>query len=62
MQLLIPSHCFAAAYGNLVLLGLTIIMEVIVVCLLLSTLNRLPYQLEGKLFCFKADNPSLISI
>ncbi|KAF5908000.1 YrdC domain-containing protein, mitochondrial, partial [Clarias magur] len=35
-----------AAYGNLVLLALTIIMEVIVVCLLLSTLDRLPYQLE----------------
>ncbi|XP_060741274.1 uncharacterized protein si:ch211-153b23.3 [Tachysurus vachellii] len=35
-----------AAYGNLVLLALTIIMEVVVVCLLLSTLNRLPYQLE----------------
>ncbi|KAF7707104.1 uncharacterized protein si:ch211-153b23.3 [Silurus meridionalis] len=35
-----------AAYGNLVLLALTTIMEVIVVCLLLSTLDRLPYQLE----------------
>ncbi|KAL7886056.1 hypothetical protein AOLI_G00063510 [Acnodon oligacanthus] len=37
---------FAAAYGNLVLLTLTTIMEVIVVCFLLSTLDRLPYQLE----------------
>ncbi|KAL6480029.1 hypothetical protein MHYP_G00110620 [Metynnis hypsauchen] len=35
-----------AAYGNLVLLTLTTIMEVIVVCFLLSTLDRLPYQLE----------------
>ncbi|TSL89855.1 YrdC domain-containing protein, mitochondrial [Bagarius yarrelli] len=36
----------AAAYRNLVLLALTIVMEVIVVCLLLSTLDKLPYQLE----------------
>ncbi|KAI4886947.1 hypothetical protein NFI96_030460, partial [Prochilodus magdalenae] len=35
-----------AAYGNLVLLTLTTIMEVVVVCFLLSTLDRLPYQLE----------------
>ncbi|KAI1898941.1 hypothetical protein AGOR_G00077570 [Albula goreensis] len=35
-----------AAYVNLVLLALTTIMEIILVCFLLSTLNRLPYQLE----------------
>ncbi|KAK1804190.1 hypothetical protein P4O66_020234, partial [Electrophorus voltai] len=35
-----------AAYGNLVLLALTTIMEVMLVCFLLSTLDRLPYQLE----------------
>ncbi|XP_029021938.1 uncharacterized protein si:ch211-153b23.3 [Betta splendens] len=35
-----------AAYRNLVLLFLTTIMEVVLVCLLLSTLGRLPYQLE----------------
>lgn len=38
---------FTAAYSNLVLLALTTIMEVIIVCFLLSTLGRLPYQLEG---------------
>ncbi|KAL2077579.1 hypothetical protein ACEWY4_027083 [Coilia grayii] len=35
-----------AAYSNLVLLFLTIIMEVVLVCFLLSTLGTLPYQLE----------------
>ncbi|KAK2849290.1 hypothetical protein Q5P01_009124 [Channa striata] len=35
-----------AAYRNLVLLLLTIIMEVVLVCFLLSTLHRLPYELE----------------
>ncbi|XP_071314227.1 uncharacterized protein [Trachinotus anak] len=35
-----------AAYRNLVLLFLTTIMEVVLVCFLLSTLPRLPYQLE----------------
>ncbi|XP_063046714.1 uncharacterized protein si:ch211-153b23.3 [Engraulis encrasicolus] len=35
-----------AAYGNLVLLILTIIMEVVLVCFLLSTLGTLPYRLE----------------
>ncbi|XP_029369164.1 uncharacterized protein LOC115050470 [Echeneis naucrates] len=35
-----------AAYKNLVLLFLTTVMEVVLVCLLLSTLQRLPYQLE----------------
>ncbi|KAG7464927.1 hypothetical protein MATL_G00170820 [Megalops atlanticus] len=35
-----------AAYGNLVLLALTTVMEVILVCFLLSTVGRLPYQLE----------------
>ncbi|XP_058845197.1 uncharacterized protein LOC117412118 [Acipenser ruthenus] len=34
------------AYVNVVLLLLTLVMEVIVVCFLLSTLGRLPYQLE----------------
>ncbi|KAG7518029.1 hypothetical protein JOB18_022882 [Solea senegalensis] len=35
-----------AAYKNLVLLFLTIVMEVVLVCFLLSTLQQLPYQLE----------------
>ncbi|XP_067455086.1 uncharacterized protein si:ch211-153b23.3 [Thunnus thynnus] len=35
-----------AAYRNLVLLFLTAVMEVVLVCFLLSTLQRLPYQLE----------------
>ncbi|XP_046881231.1 uncharacterized protein si:ch211-153b23.3 [Hypomesus transpacificus] len=35
-----------AAYRNVVLLLLTTIMEVILVCFLLSTLKKLPYQLE----------------
>ncbi|XP_047441888.1 uncharacterized protein LOC125008624 [Mugil cephalus] len=35
-----------AAYKNLVLLFLTTVMEVALVCLLLSTLQRLPYDLE----------------
>ncbi|XP_035524717.1 uncharacterized protein si:ch211-153b23.3 [Morone saxatilis] len=35
-----------AAYRNLVLLFLTAVMEVVLVCLLLSTLQRLPYELE----------------
>ncbi|KAM7389609.1 hypothetical protein PAMP_023574 [Pampus punctatissimus] len=35
-----------AAYRNLVLLLLTIVMEIVLVCFLLSTLQRLPYQLE----------------
>ncbi|KAF3693784.1 YrdC domain-containing protein [Channa argus] len=35
-----------AAYRNLVLLFLTTIMEVALVCFLLSTMRRLPYELE----------------
>ncbi|KAI9539090.1 hypothetical protein NQZ68_009167 [Dissostichus eleginoides] len=35
-----------AAYRNLVLLFLTSVMEVVLVCFLLSTLQRLPYELE----------------
>ncbi|XP_036826154.1 uncharacterized protein LOC110504477 [Oncorhynchus mykiss] len=35
-----------AAYGNLVLLSLTVVMEIVLVCFLLSTLQQLPYQLE----------------
>ncbi|KAK6297913.1 hypothetical protein J4Q44_G00309680 [Coregonus suidteri] len=35
-----------AAYGNLVLLSLTVVMEAVLVCFLLSTLQHLPYQLE----------------
>ncbi|KAJ8338368.1 hypothetical protein SKAU_G00373340 [Synaphobranchus kaupii] len=35
-----------AAYVNMVLLTLTTVMEVILVCFLLSTIGRLPYQLE----------------
>ncbi|KAJ3588414.1 hypothetical protein NHX12_012007 [Muraenolepis orangiensis] len=35
-----------ASYRNLVLLFLTTSMEVVLVCLLLSTLQQLPYQLE----------------
>ncbi|XP_034545196.1 uncharacterized protein si:ch211-153b23.3 [Notolabrus celidotus] len=35
-----------AAYRNLVLLLLTAVMEVVLVCFLLSTLQRLPYELE----------------
>ncbi|XP_061582214.1 uncharacterized protein si:ch211-153b23.3 [Cololabis saira] len=35
-----------AACRNLVLLFLTVVMEVVLVCLLLSTLQRLPYELE----------------
>ncbi|XP_061901816.1 uncharacterized protein si:ch211-153b23.3 isoform X2 [Entelurus aequoreus] len=37
---------FSATYRNLVLVFLTATMEVILVCLLLSTLQQLPYQLE----------------
>ncbi|XP_061542406.1 uncharacterized protein si:ch211-153b23.3 isoform X1 [Phycodurus eques] len=37
---------FSATYKNLVLLLLTATMEVVLVCFLLSTLQRLPYQLE----------------
>uniref|UniRef100_H3AA72 Threonylcarbamoyl-AMP synthase n=1 Tax=Latimeria chalumnae TaxID=7897 RepID=H3AA72_LATCH len=36
-----------AAYGNLVLLSLTVVMEVIIVCFLLFTLEKLPLPLEG---------------
>ncbi|XP_065105178.2 uncharacterized protein [Paramisgurnus dabryanus] len=35
-----------AAYGNIVLLALTTVMEVIVVCFLLFVYEKLPYQLE----------------
>ncbi|KAM9740750.1 uncharacterized protein ACNS7B_012079 [Menidia menidia] len=35
-----------AAYRNLVLLVLTTVMEVVLVCFLLSTLQQLPYELE----------------
>ncbi|CAJ1058053.1 uncharacterized protein si:ch211-153b23.3 [Xyrichtys novacula] len=35
-----------AAYRNLVLLLLTTVMEIVLVCFLLSTLRRLPYELE----------------
>ncbi len=38
----------SAASRNLVLLFLTTIMEVVLVCFLLSTLQRLPYKLESK--------------
>ena len=38
----------AASYRNLVLLFLTTIMEVVLVCFLLSTLKQLPYELESK--------------
>ena len=38
----------AASYRNLVLLFLTTIMEVVLVCFLLSTLKQLPYKLESK--------------
>lgn len=38
----------SAAYRNLVLLFLTVVMEVVLVCFLLSTLQRLPYELESK--------------
>lgn len=38
----------SAAYRNLVLLLLTVVMEIVLVCFLLSTLQRLPYQLESK--------------
>ncbi|XP_061755650.1 uncharacterized protein si:ch211-153b23.3 [Nerophis ophidion] len=37
---------FSATYRNLVLVFLTATMEMILVCLLLSTLQQLPYQLE----------------
>ncbi|KAF3838179.1 hypothetical protein F7725_009947, partial [Dissostichus mawsoni] len=37
----------SAAYRNLVLLFLTSVMEVVLVCFLLSTLQRLPYELES---------------
>ncbi|TWW55052.1 hypothetical protein D4764_09G0001010 [Takifugu flavidus] len=37
---------FSAAYRNLVLLFLTAVMEVVLICFLLSTLQRLPYPLE----------------
>lgn len=40
--------CVLAAYKNLVLLLLTTVMEVALVCFLLSTLQRLPYRLESK--------------
>ncbi|KAJ8254900.1 hypothetical protein GJAV_G00198630 [Gymnothorax javanicus] len=35
-----------AAYTNLVLLTLTTVMEILLVCFLLSTIGKLPYQLE----------------
>lgn len=38
----------SAVYRNLVLLFLTAVMEVVLVCFLLSTLQRLPYELESK--------------
>ncbi|XP_070409670.1 uncharacterized protein [Nothobranchius furzeri] len=38
-----------AAYRNVVLLFLTTIMEVVLVCFLLSTLQRLPYKLEKQI-------------
>lgn len=37
------------AYRNLVLLFLTLVTEVVLVCFLLSTLQRLPYPLEGSI-------------
>ncbi|XP_054870920.1 uncharacterized protein si:ch211-153b23.3 [Amphiprion ocellaris] len=40
------SLMLTAAYRNLVLLFLTAVMEVVLVCFLLSTLQRLPYELE----------------
>lgn len=38
----------SAAYRNLVLLFLTVVMEVSLVCFLLSTLQLLPYKLESE--------------
>ncbi|XP_023184388.1 uncharacterized protein LOC111606981 [Xiphophorus maculatus] len=56
-----------AAYRNLVLLFLTTLMEVVLVCFLLSTLNKLPYELEiamlalVSLFCIYGTLASLIN-
>uniref|UniRef100_A0A3B3QKQ2 Threonylcarbamoyl-AMP synthase n=1 Tax=Paramormyrops kingsleyae TaxID=1676925 RepID=A0A3B3QKQ2_9TELE len=54
------------AYRNLILLSTTTVMEVILVCFLLSTLGRLPYQLEAMLsvfsiICFYGALASLVS-
>lgn len=43
-----PPSLYKGAYRNLILLSTTTVMEIILVCFLLSTLGRLPYQLEGK--------------
>uniref|UniRef100_A0A3Q0R9Y0 Threonylcarbamoyl-AMP synthase n=1 Tax=Amphilophus citrinellus TaxID=61819 RepID=A0A3Q0R9Y0_AMPCI len=47
--LVINAFVMLTAYRNLVLLFLTTVMEVALVCFLLSTLHRLPYQLEAML-------------
>uniref|UniRef100_A0A3P9IUH9 Threonylcarbamoyl-AMP synthase n=1 Tax=Oryzias latipes TaxID=8090 RepID=A0A3P9IUH9_ORYLA len=47
--LVINAFLMWIAHKNPVLLLLTIIMEVVLVCFLLSTLNRLPYELEAML-------------
>uniref|UniRef100_A0A3Q3F6A9 Threonylcarbamoyl-AMP synthase n=1 Tax=Kryptolebias marmoratus TaxID=37003 RepID=A0A3Q3F6A9_KRYMA len=47
--LVINAFLIMIASRNLVLLFLTTIMEVVLVCLLLSTLQSLPYQLEAML-------------
>lgn len=47
LVLIIPLF-MSAAYRNVVLLLLTAVMEVVLVCFLLSTLHRLPYELESK--------------
>lgn len=38
---------FSAAHRNLAMLFLTGVMEVVLICFLLSTLQRLPYRLES---------------
>uniref|UniRef100_A0A3P8T7Q6 Threonylcarbamoyl-AMP synthase n=1 Tax=Amphiprion percula TaxID=161767 RepID=A0A3P8T7Q6_AMPPE len=47
--LVINASLMLIAYRNLVLLFLTAVMEVVLVCFLLSTLQRLPYELEAML-------------
>uniref|UniRef100_A0A3B3WWU8 Threonylcarbamoyl-AMP synthase n=1 Tax=Poecilia mexicana TaxID=48701 RepID=A0A3B3WWU8_9TELE len=47
--LVINAFLMLIAYRNLVLLFLTMLMEVVLVCFLLSTLNKLPYELEAML-------------
>uniref|UniRef100_A0A3Q2G4V6 Threonylcarbamoyl-AMP synthase n=1 Tax=Cyprinodon variegatus TaxID=28743 RepID=A0A3Q2G4V6_CYPVA len=47
--LVINAFLILIAYRNLVLLFLTTLMEVVLVCFLLSTLHKLPYELEAML-------------